>query len=1569
MSGTIIGIANAFGSSLSPGVSGQGQSPGPTPGADPMNFYVTPYNSGGTSTPSGQYKLGLYSTGTYNFTVNWGDGSADDVITTWNQAEATHDYGVVTPADRFEITITANTAFASSSFDHWYFGNRTQGDGIKVSSIGLYGGVRFYANEDVFYGCEVLTTASTSLSNIPTFVNKNIIDSFFFKCTNLSASFTTNYWVGPFTGTAIDFNGGTQAGLVPTGSSNAQFGFDFAPTSLLRAFKNQAQFNNSLLNTWDVSGSNNFSECFEACLRFNSPLPWTFQTGAPVFASDMFKNAVDFNQDISAWNTSAFTKMDGMFARTLPIGGVVTSSTFNQPISSWNTNAVEDAQAMFFNAEAFNRDLTNWFSTGALVNVSFSAGGIISMFSGATLFNGFVDNWDTSNLLSFAFVFNGASSFNRSLSTWDTSSSLVFVSTFKNATSFNQDLSSWDVSSGFQFDEMFQGATSFLGTGIDTWNTSSATSFNSMFNGASVFNQNLATWDIGNLTSAVDMLTGTAISTENWDNLLLGWGYSQQANLPNNVTLSQIPVPHSAGFPNAVYEKLTDSVASGGYGWTIGDGGSQLPPPALEFTIDTANVEAGSSASNQYSLPLMSTGTYNFYVNWGDGTIGDQITSWNQTEATHTYATSGTYTIQILATSLSSGTAGSLDHISWASQDGTTLSAANDRLKVQDISKWGSAIIYLNEYVFTNCENLNITTTSSPTFGSKVLRTSVFENCDNLSGDLSGWGTVASPITGQAGLFYKNSASSNPNFNFVLQHNSASLIQAFNNSTGFNNPLNNWDVSSSSGFTSSFSGASAFNQDISGWDTGGASAFNAMFFNALAFNQNISGWNVANVTTFSQMFQGATLFNQPVGAWTTTSLTNLFSTFNNATAFNQDLANWDVSGVTTASNMLTNSGINAVNWDKLLIGWAAQGTGAGSLQTNVTLSNINQLHGSVNSAATAAYNKLTSAPYNWNIVDLGAAPVGNLLLDTSYGTGAEAAYSVRKLRTSYTGPAMKVQDTVGGTTQDIYFDANNNLDEAAIISYGGSNDVFVETWYDQSGNGNNATQGTSSRRPKIYDGTTGAITKSNGRVIVSFENGNSLTSTAWMSAVSPLSFTCVYGHKSNAARAVIIGVDTAIPYDPSLRVWNDGGGKVLMHNLPATTNWITPFVSGNRYLISGYASTTSASYYKNGNPWPTNPTAHTNTTAIADAITIGSPTTYNPGSFETSEIIAWLSDKSGTDQTSIEENIGDYFTQNTPLLDTYSGAAAAYSLRLLDSTYTGFAIKVQDNVGGATQDIGFNVFGELDTTSLARYGGSNDVFVTAWYDQSGNGNNATQTSSVLRPKIYDGTTGTVVDNNGKPTLSFINDKVTLTNELFLRSNAPDAFLISLVAEGTEGTSDGEYFGGSTFGSTNFFANYGSTSNYRFRHTNDANTGNINTTFAYPSPAPVVGEMSLLNLYIESSTKKMQLNGQQLTASGNTVWSSTSNYKFNLGIIGRPYAEELNLQVSEFVVWPNQSSTDLSEIQSNINTFYDIYTEPVAPLLLNEYPGAKAAYSLRKINSSYQGSAVLVQTALNTKGPG
>ena len=107
------------------------------------------------------------------------------------------------------------------------------------------------------------------------------------------------------------------------------------------------------------------------------------------------------------------------------------------------------------------------------------------------------------------------------------------------------------------------------------------------------------------------------------------------------------------------------------------------------------------------------------------------------------------------------------------------------------------------------------------------------------------------------------------------------------------------------------------------------------------------------------------------------------------------------------------------------------------------------------------------------------------------------------------------------------------------------------------------------------------------------------------------------------------------------------------------------------------------------------------------------------------------------------------------LLDAYTGATAGYSLRRLSSTYTGFAIKVQDNVGGATLDVGFNINRGLDTAAIAIYGGVNDVFVETWYDQSGNGNNAVQATSANRPKIYDGATGVVTGSiSGKPTIFF-----------------------------------------------------------------------------------------------------------------------------------------------------------------------------------------------------------------------
>ena len=153
-----------------------------------------------------------------------------------------------------------------------------------------------------------------------------------------------------------------------------------------------------------------------------------------------------------------------------------------------------------------------------------------------------------------------------------------------------------------------------------------------------------------------------------------------------------------------------------------------------------------------------------------------------------------------------------------------------------------------------------------------------------------------------------------------------------------------------------------------------------------------------------------------------------------------------------------------------------------------------------------------------------------------------------------------------------------------------------------------------------------------------------------------------------------------------------------------------------------------------------------------------------------SEAILFGVDKyTSGDIASIRENVGDYFTQNTPLLDTYSGAAAAYSLRLLDSTYTGSAIRVRRSSDNTEQDIGFNVFGELDTVSLLAFAGTGDAFVKTWYDQAST-NDATQTTTANQPQIV--SSGAVIVENGKPAVEFdgTNDEILFSSYIITQEN-------------------------------------------------------------------------------------------------------------------------------------------------------------------------------------------------------
>ena len=121
------------------------------------------------------------------------------------------------------------------------------------------------------------------------------------------------------------------------------------------------------------------------------------------------------------------------------------------------------------------------------------------------------------------------------------------------------------------------------------------------------------------------------------------------------------------------------------------------------------------------------------------------------------------------------------------------------------------------------------------------------------------------------------------------------------------------------------------------------------------------------------------------------------------------------------------------------------------------------------------------------------------------------------------------------------------------------------------------------------------------------------------------------------------------------------------------------------------------------------------------------------------------------------------------LLDLYPSAAAAYSVRLLKSTYAGSAMEVRiDTIGQPLYDIGFDANGDLDTADLISKAAGNDAFVTTWYDQSGNSINFQQLTTSEQPKIV--SSGSVLLENGKPLISYVNGSTGLESTLSGNAN-------------------------------------------------------------------------------------------------------------------------------------------------------------------------------------------------------
>ena len=271
-------------------------------------------------------------------------------------------------------------------------------------------------------------------------------------------------------------------------------------------------------------------------------------------------------------------------------------------------------------------------------------------------------------------------------------------------------------------------------------------------------------------------------------------------------------------------------------------------------------------------------------------------------------------------------------------------------------------------------------------------------------------------------------------------------------------------------------------------------------------------------------------------------------------------------------------------------------------------------------------------------------------------------------------------------------------------------------------------------------------------------------------------------------------------------------------------------------------------------------------------------------------------------------NTGIYLASLTPpapalLLDTYSGAAAAYSLRQLRTAYTGAAIRVRRSSDNAEQDINF-VGGDLDTSSLLTFCGAGNGFITTWYDQSTNANNAEQPTLISSQAQIVSSGAVITDpNTGKISVTWTGDNYTISNVAVTQN-----MLVSAVINRTA-TSNAFYPIGNTATNPRLMS-WGGTGNITSQITS--------TSVTHESSNTTVGAYILSGLRDSSNVVKAWRNATALT-SGASSGTGVNFIRFGLGA-----GTSTTGRMVEMIFWNNDKESSRGDIVTNQNDYWEVY---------------------------------------------
>jgi len=167
-----------------------------------------------------------------------------------------------------------------------------------------------------------------------------------------------------------------------------------------------------------------------------------------------------------------------------------------------------------------------------------------------------------------------------------------------------------------------------------------------------------------------------------------------------------------------------------------------------------------------------------------------------------------------------------------------------------------------------------------------------------------------------------------------------------------------------------------------------------------------------------------------------------------------------------------------------------------------------------------------------------------------YTANMAGAWSVgRRLLTSYEGSLIRIRRSSDDAEQDIGFDANGDLDTAAIASFVGANSAYVTKVYAQSGS-THWENATASTQPLIVNAGTLNTNESKPALLFDKTRNTKLALSASM-----------------GVQTFIVTAKLISSYDYPGLITHSSSLNVIIGNAPPST-WFAPAVGGSCFVNS-----------------------------------------------------------------------------------------------------------------------------------------------------------------------------------------------------------------------------------------------------------------------------------------------------------------------------------------------------------------------------------------------------------------